>query len=85
VICCNLETESCTKDASRLKGFCDNDALEVSVKKSGGMKAFDFHDFSAFLASFFVAAVASLKALVVALVASLSALSAAFLASLFSG
>jgi hypothetical protein len=55
--------------------------MEVSIKRSGDMKALDFPDFSAFLASFSATAVASLKALAVALVASLSAMSMAFLAS----
>jgi hypothetical protein len=55
--------------------------MDVCVKRSGGVRAWDFPDFSTFMASFFATAVASLKALVVALVASLSALSAAFLFS----
>jgi hypothetical protein len=81
-ICCSLDTESYAKEASRLWGFCDGDAMEVSVEKSGRLMALDFPDFSAFLASFSVVVVASLKALAVAFVASLTALSVAFLASL---
>jgi hypothetical protein len=81
VICCSLDTESYAKEASRLRGFCTRDPMDVCVKRSGGVRAWDFPDFSTFMASFFATAVASLKALVVALVASLSALSAAFLFS----
>jgi hypothetical protein len=82
VICCNLNAESCAKEASRLQGFCDGDVVDVSVKGSGGVKDLDFPDFSPFLASFCVAAMTSLKALAMALMASLLVMSVAFLASL---
>jgi hypothetical protein len=52
VICYSLDTKSCTMEASRLRGFCDYDVMEVSIKRSGGVEALDFPDFSAFLASF---------------------------------
>jgi hypothetical protein len=77
--CCSLDTESCTIEESRLRGFCDGNVIEVSVERSGEVWALDFPDF---LASFAIPAVASLKALAAALVASLSVLSGAFLASL---
>jgi hypothetical protein len=68
--CCSLDTESCAIEESRLRGFCDGDAMEVSVKRSGEVGTLDFPNF---LASFATAAVASLKALAAALVASFSA------------
>ena len=82
VICCNLDVESYAKGASHLRGFCDGDVVDASVKGSGGMNALDFPDFSFFLASFCAAIVTSLKALAMALMASLLAMSAAFLVSL---
>jgi hypothetical protein len=74
---CSLDTKSCAREESRLRGFCDGVAVEVSINKSGGMMTLDFPGFSPFLPSFFAAAVASLTALAMALVASLLA----FLAS----
>jgi hypothetical protein len=71
VICCSLDTQSYAREAIRLQGFCDCDAMEVSVKRSGGVEALDFLDFSAFQASFF--------ALTLAFWASFSAFSSAFL------
>jgi hypothetical protein len=81
-MCYNLNIESCANEAFCLRGFSDGDVMEVSVKRSRGVRALDFLDFSTSLAFFSIAAVASFKALAVALVASLSALSASFLASL---
>jgi hypothetical protein len=70
VICCSLDNGSCAQEASHLWGFYDCDAMEVSVKRSGGVEALDFPDFSAFLASF--------STLSLAFWASFSALSLAF-------
>jgi hypothetical protein len=81
VSCCSLDAESCAREASCLRGFYDGDVVEVSVNRSGGVMALDFPSFSAFLASFSAAAVASLTALAVVLMASLKALFVAFLSS----
>jgi hypothetical protein len=82
MLCCRLNIESCAKEASRLQSFYTGDLVEVCVKRNGSMMVLDFPDFSAFLASFSAAVLASLKALSLALLASFSTFSMAFLASL---
>jgi hypothetical protein len=74
---CNLETESCAKEESRLRGFCDIDTVEASSNTSVGVEAttaFDLHDLSTFLAS--------LSNLSLAFWASFSAFNSTFLVSL---
>jgi hypothetical protein len=48
VLCCRLDIESCAKEASRLRGFCDSDLVEVCVNKSGGLGAASAFDLPAF-------------------------------------
>jgi hypothetical protein len=52
MICCSLDNESCAQEASRLQGFCYYNAMEVFVKRCGGVEVLDFSDFLALLTSF---------------------------------
>ena len=38
VICCILDNESCAQEASRLRGFYDCDAMEVTIKRCNGVE-----------------------------------------------